>query len=113
MLNLFLTLSLFSGPIGLDPCAVTCASILHKTSTTSGAMSLAAMHTCSHCVRWHHVLSASLLATPRPSRSTCCSSMPKLPSMHNLQGKGLQPTIAEMRGITVEDVHFQALLSLP
>lgn len=43
--------SILSGRIGLDLCAVACASTLHKTSTTSGAMSPAATVTSSPSVR--------------------------------------------------------------
>lgn len=43
--------SVLSGRIGLDLCAAACASTLHKTSTTSGAMSPAATVTSSPSVR--------------------------------------------------------------
>ncbi len=102
----------FSGPIDLNPCAVACASTLQKTSTTSGTMSLAATSICSQYVRWYPVLSASSLAIPSLSRSTCCFFMANPPPMSNFQGMGLWPPIKEMRGISVGNVHFQTPLSL-
>ena len=102
----------FSGLIGLALCAVACASILHKTSTTSEATSRAAMGTCSHSVRCRPVRGACSSATPRLSRSTCCTSIPNSPLVYSLQGKCLYPPIAEMRGTSVEDVDFRTPQSL-
>lgn len=75
-------------------------------------MSRAAMDMFSHSVLWHPVLSASSSPTPRLSRSTCCTFTQNFPLMHRHQGKGLYQPIVEMRGISVEGVDFQPLLSL-
>lgn len=103
----------FSGPIGLDPCAVAFASTRHKTSTTSGAMSLGAMQRFRLCARWRRALSASSSATLRLSRSTYSSSTPSLLSTHNLKRMGLRAAIEEMRGISAENVGSRAPLSSP
>lgn len=103
---------LFSGLIGLAHCVVPCASTLHKTSTTSGVMSRAAMHMCSHSVHWHPVRSASSSATQRLSRSTCCTSMVKSTPTCSRQEKVLYRAIVEMRGISVENVASHPPLSL-
>lgn len=101
-----------SGLIGLDPCAAPSASTRHKTSTTSEATSLAAMHTFSHTARWHPALNASLSLTPRPSRSTCSSSTPSCPSQTYSRRRKACPAIARLSGISVEGVDSQPRRSL-
>lgn len=99
---------LFSGLIGPNPCAATSASTLHKTSTISEVMSPAVMEIFNHFARWLPVLSASSSPTPGLSRSTCYTFIPS----YHCQGKFLYPPIAEMSGISVENVLFHPPPSL-